>query len=907
MRFLNRFSAAGADVFAGIERSAGQMQRWLPLLCGWILLRNLLESIVEAPHQMGFDWRGEVSFPMQFLHFPAFYFVLFLVFTLAIQRLTRRPLMAVAGVVATGFGLLLVAPIVDGLLSSGQGYDLKYMSGFGSILWRFWDLTAVPSEVSPGQRVEIVLALLLVAAYIYCSRRADGNRQRKSIGLVLVGVAGLYIFSALLGAWPSLFAAMFKTTGTVNDAYVRLFRGPGLIASESLRHGLVMVLPLVVLLPLFYRQLAVGRFSAVIGQLAWSRFFYYSGLVWLGGLLAWLLYRDYLPESFANPIDGIGLFILWVAMAWAYLAASFWNDLCDQRADEINEPNRALCTGLLTAAETARLGWLSAFTAVFLALCVGYQPFLWLLAVLIISWIYSYPPVRLKRWPFVATFTLALLSLCSAGAGFSIFAQEMTAFVFPRSVAAIIIIGVTLGFNAKDLKDADGDRRNQTISIATLFSPLVARRLVAVLTAIGYLCVPLLLPASWWVTLICVIWAVGSVYLTLRLIRPDTALLIALIGFAALMLLLLSLSPNGAESLSPDPYRSLHGELRVATENQRLLRLDQEQTGLSFAIAANPLAPSDRHAHREQWRRNINQALQHIGELLPLATAYADESSQGAWIERSRWLGAYAAPVHIRANDFAALSRRRPLDVNYREQWAAALHECGYDEKAINVCSQAISQMLRPGDFLQNRAALQIGMGEGESDLAGAFRFNGGTPLTWVLAGDLRVRQQRFEEAVDCFNAALELDPDLTEAHVGLGDARYRMGQMEEAITAYAAASRLDPQNPLIVNNYGVALRDAGRTAEAITVFKNAHELAPTFYEPLYNLGLTYKKLGRQHDAQQWFSQAKRLQGRVRRDEMEWSQRISRMDMPAIVPLIAPDSSAVIDSTEVAPGDVNDR
>jgi 4-hydroxybenzoate polyprenyltransferase/tetratricopeptide (TPR) repeat protein len=884
---------------AQLEQVCGADWRWLALLAAWILARNLAEGVLERPHVLGFDWRPEVSAPMVFLHFPLFYLGVFFAAALWLHLLTRRALPAVAGVVAAGFALLLVAPVVDALATGGRGYDLAYLPGIGSTLQRFWDPSAALSEVSPGQRVEIGLACLLAAAYaglaiaggthgrVHAGAQPSGRRDWPRIfGGGLLAGAGLFLGFAALGAWPAWFARLASVAGDPAAggpaaAYQEVFRGFGLLADESRRHAVALALPILPLGLAFCWRLDPRRWHGYAGSMSWPRFTYYTGLVPAGAFLGWWLYKDQLPSAFHNPTDWAALAVLWAAMAAAYHAALLWNDRHDREGDAINDPGRPLVTGLLDPGRARAFAWVCAALAAWLALAVGYHAFLLMLACLLLAHLYSTPPLRLKRWPLVATLALGVLSLLSMGAGFSLFGQEMTPLVFPRRIAVLIVLGVMLGFTAKDLKDVRGDAATGVSTFATLLGEARARRLTATFVLGGYALAALLLPLGWSYWVAATAFGLGSALVVLRRRRPDDLLLIGFLVFVVVSAVLLARQPVSVleGGAAGGPWSDLHGELRWIEEGVRCQRSAHE--GLASAGGAD--------ANGQRLAERVTLSLARVG-----AAGGTGQPPGGGHLLQQRllWARAQVSPEPRAGEDLRALAREEPLNAAYRERLAVAAEEgCG-SRAAGEVCSEALAVGLRPGDFLRHRAAATLAalrledperaaitgapapargagarsdqaradrMAAVEGDLVGAWRLGQERPALAVLAGDLAVVQGRPEAAARRYRGALRADENLADAWSGLGEALFESSDLPGSIAAFERAANLRPGDAWILNNFGVALREAGQAREAVAPLLRAARLAPGLFEPAFNLGLTYTLLGEWGAAASWLGQARAL------------------------------------------------
>ncbi len=131
----------------------------------------------------------------------------------------------------------------------------------------------------------------------------------------------------------------------------------------------------------------------------------------------------------------------------------------------------------------------------------------------------------------------------------------------------------------------------------------------------------------------------------------------------------------------------------------------------------------------------------------------------------------------------------------------------------------------------------------------------------------------RLDEARACFQAAIDTQPDFAEAHDNLsslddvaamrpvaaclsvtkagadqahmqGISLYRQNRFEEALACYDDALSLRPNFPAALNSKGFVLQDMGCMREALICFEKAVELAPEFAMVRLNLGMAQLKLG---------------------------------------------------------------
>jgi predicted O-linked N-acetylglucosamine transferase (SPINDLY family) len=103
--------------------------------------------------------------------------------------------------------------------------------------------------------------------------------------------------------------------------------------------------------------------------------------------------------------------------------------------------------------------------------------------------------------------------------------------------------------------------------------------------------------------------------------------------------------------------------------------------------------------------------------------------------------------------------------------------------------------------------------------------------------GNILCEQRRFEEALESYAAALEVNPDYAEAHRNRATALEGLSRYEEALAAYARALELKPDYAEAFNNRGIALQHLHRLDEAVASFDAALALEPHFAQALYNRG----------------------------------------------------------------------
>lgn len=115
---------------------------------------------------------------------------------------------------------------------------------------------------------------------------------------------------------------------------------------------------------------------------------------------------------------------------------------------------------------------------------------------------------------------------------------------------------------------------------------------------------------------------------------------------------------------------------------------------------------------------------------------------------------------------------------------------------------------------------------------------------------------KRYDEAITAYRKALELNPRLAISHTHLGNIHYLRRQFPESEKEYRQAIELDPNAYAPLTNLGAILATQGRLEEAQIMVKRAIELAPTQVIPYCDLFEIFLLQKRFADAKEAVSRA---------------------------------------------------
>lgn len=176
-------------------------------------------------------------------------------------------------------------------------------------------------------------------------------------------------------------------------------------------------------------------------------------------------------------------------------------------------------------------------------------------------------------------------------------------------------------------------------------------------------------------------------------------------------------------------------------------------------------------------------------------------------------------------------------------------------EKVPTVNIQAYDQYLRGRQFFHQFSrkafefALQMFRRAIEIDPNYARAYSGIADCYSMLNAYWDTRPENVQQAEAASRKALELDPELAEAHVSRGIALSLSKQNEEAEKEFQTALRLNPDLFEAYYFCGRARLAAGKQEEAAQMFEHASRVRPEDYQAIGHLGSIYSGLGRKEEA----------------------------------------------------------
>ncbi|UCD05400.1 MAG: UbiA prenyltransferase family protein, partial [candidate division WOR-3 bacterium] len=444
----------------------------------WIFLRVFFEGIFESYHSVGFSGFSYRMLLSYFIHFPLFYFSLFLILVLIISLVLNESVRNVTKTASIGLVLILFVPLIDFFV--GGGYTITYPLRSGPYFIHFPNPFVSLAElgVSPGQRVIAGSVSILIGIYAFLKT----NKILRSTFTSLSCLVVIIVFGG------------FTTMLALNRPESVYIPG-GILYTDTQKYCAIYALIFSILA--FAYLFSLNRESATLflKALRLERVLFYGGVVVFGFVVS-LRQQGVALEK--GIFDYLGIVVMFMSIAFGFLSLQVFNDFFDTEIDrETGKRNLALM-GIARKYQYVLFAYLLTL-GLCCAVIINFQAFLILSAYLLLGVVYSMPPVRLKEIPLVSTFVIAVAVCLCIGLGFSVTYGGRAFTAIPGKLLIPTLVGITLGFVAKDIAHVEGDRINGVVTLPVLlYDPtrLLGRVPIALFVSCSYLPYAIFIPQS---------------------------------------------------------------------------------------------------------------------------------------------------------------------------------------------------------------------------------------------------------------------------------------------------------------------------------------------------------------------------------------------------------------------------
>lgn len=460
-----------------------------------IFARLLIENALLGM----FQGRTFFYFFFEFTHTFLFFLFAFLLLIPVARFAGKVDFQKAVNVLFSGFIIILTPPIIDAIIFRGSNFWSFYkFDGFIGLLKRyatfFGDAPSI--GITYGVRVEVVLVTLGLGLYAFIKSRRIGKA-------LLISIL-TYTILFVLGTFPSwitlIILSFQKSFFAINQNDVAgLFLSPESIFARDLadfRSVLNVKMSIVYgAFAVFLAGITLWReypnyFAALWKNSRLPQIVYHGGLLFIG-MGAAFLFTSTQPSL--NFFHITGAFVLLASVESAWLASVVANDCYDMRIDRETNMSRPLIKNTISIELYRTFGVLFFIASLILSGIISFSAMLILLGYQAFAWLYSVPPLRLKRFPIVATALAAFSGTLILIVGFLTVSPINGISAFPLPLLFFLFAAYALALPVKDFKDIKGDALDHIYTIPVLLGAGKAKLLIGSLIFLLYLVSPIIL------------------------------------------------------------------------------------------------------------------------------------------------------------------------------------------------------------------------------------------------------------------------------------------------------------------------------------------------------------------------------------------------------------------------------
>jgi hypothetical protein len=382
--------------------------------------------------------RDMLFFFFEALHTTLFFGILFIICITILRKIALMHITTSITIMMFGYLLVIFPPIIDWIISimfydgahfmsyylfdDANGLLLRYVTFFGD---------QPHNGITYGTRIMIACALVLITGATYISTH--------NIFRTILACAITYTVFFLMSALPSLI------TFAINDAHLQATSA--IVASEiasptsflnnaitnafnainikmTMLYVIIFLTLIVMIAHIFHRNISVSLWRNIRP----IQSMYHIGLLIVGLCVAMIFNNAPLSIHFYSIL---AFMILCISIISAWYSTVVFNDIIDIEIDRISNKKRPLIEKVIDQETYRDIGYALFIISLALMTMINMHAAAILLGYHAISFLYNTPPLRLKRFPFIATFLAAIASFFIVAIGYVVISPQHDLTGFP--------------------------------------------------------------------------------------------------------------------------------------------------------------------------------------------------------------------------------------------------------------------------------------------------------------------------------------------------------------------------------------------------------------------------------------------------------------------------------------------
>lgn len=462
------------------------LESWFISFLGIVIIRIFFEQLSSFTpgHFVLIDLSTIIHYSTFFLAITISSVFIFILFTkISIREALSNSIF--------GLFLIWIVPIVD-LISGGVGgHTVTYLFVTGKeLLIRY--LTFFHGHTTSGATlgIQIEIGIAVIMSIIYTFSITKNLKKSILIGFVFYSLVFLFL------SIPSIMSLFINSHNNVATSISNSINSSHIIENNinpnwstnrqifiELAFNKIMtgVFTIIIIISTFFlflkgerkKLLAVlknGRSLRIICYVL--MFIFGSSLSSTKWLISWIDIQTYI------------LAIISIVNVWMFCVLQ--NDIHDQIIDQKSNPDRPLITGELSVKDMEIASKIFLIFTFLSAYASSNYMLFFTTMFLCAYYIYSNPPLRIKRFTIFSSFLISLACLALILSGYFFKNIDKSISSFPLELILIIIALFTVISNIRDIKDIDGDRIGKINTIPVLIGLNKSKKVIAFTT-----CIPL--------------------------------------------------------------------------------------------------------------------------------------------------------------------------------------------------------------------------------------------------------------------------------------------------------------------------------------------------------------------------------------------------------------------------------
>ncbi|PYT21583.1 MAG: hypothetical protein DMG57_38235 [Acidobacteria bacterium] len=263
------------------------------------------------------------------------------------------------------------------------------------------------------------------------------------------------------------------------------------------------------------------------------------------------------------------------------------------------------------------------------------------------------------------------------------------------------------------------------------------------------------------------------------------------------------------------------------------------QSGFATDYLRSASAEANAHpGEAKEWRTKAEAARDQISAALQARTATGSTESAGVNLVAHK---RYERGLEI----LLSLARRTELREQTKLDLARALYATGRLEEMIRLFARAKAPRIPEINYLLGLSYKEVAL----EKLTRMVQLAPQSARAHQVLGDAYFAEQRLDDAVVEYAAAVKLEPEKQDLHYLLGSTYFKQSQFSLALESFDRALQLDPLNAEAYLMRGDALVQIGETQEALAPLNKSLKLNPELTRAHVLLGKVYSAQGKLDEA----------------------------------------------------------